>query len=472
MKEENLSAKIIAHLGEHPKRWRTVNAVTIKRRMLKNQLKLHEPNLTPQDQAKLKEYVLLIDLREHELTARNKKTEMLNSDLFTPREKIKLKIELQEAAAQEYKKLLLDEQEEQPAPELTPEEKHKAKRKPEAFIPDWNNKPEYIPPLVKLGGVSVLTNENISCLIAAAGYGKSSICESILSSVLNKDSDCLGFETGESVQRALYIDIERTPADTWNSFYRMSLRAKIPQGTNISDKVFIAGLKRYTTQEARKTKIEELCEEFKPQLLLIDGAAALVSSINSEEEAKNTLAWMFELTWRYGLGIITTLHPNPSSEKPRGHIGTFLTNEAENMFIVHKNELTGIRTIKTTKERNTAKTFSSFKWSDELNFMVSCEDVKPGRIAKPTAKETLTELDIRNLRIAFTGETFKYEVLWKTVRKYLNEEHPTLTISEQAAKVFISELQEENVIIKNGKTPHTIYGFAPVQSKEILYVSN
>ena len=104
--------------------------------------------------------------------------------------------------------------------------------------------------------------------------------------------------------------------------------------------------------------------------------------------------------------------------------------------------------------------------------MVSCEDVKPGRIAKPTAKETLTELDIRNLRIAFTGETFKYEVLWKTVRKYLNEEHPTLTISEQAAKVFISELQEENVIIKNGKTPHTIYGFAPVQSKEILYVSN
>jgi len=236
--------------------------------------------------------------------------------------------------------------------------------------------------------------------------------------------------------------------------------------------VFIAGLKEYTSKDARKTRIEELCEEFKPQLLLIDGAAALVTSINSEEEAGLIVSWLFELTWRYKLGVITTLHPNKTTETPRGHLGSFLTNEAENMFIVRKNELTGVRTISTTKERNSAQTSSAFCWSDELGFMVSCENVKAGRIAKPTAKDSLTELDIRNLRIAFTGKTFKYEELCKTLRNYLNEEHPALTISQPATKIFVSELQADNVIIKSGKTPHTIYGFAPVQSKEILFSNN
>jgi len=469
------SERIIEYVGK-PTRWRTLDVLNQKRRVYKRIFKQLEPELKLHEHAILKEYNVQIDLRENELKTQEARKEINTSDLFTPVQQAKLKKALLEEHQENFKNILNETKEqpasEPPAQELTPQEKHAAKRKPEVFIPNWHNKPEHVPPIVTLGNVAVLTNENISCLIAAAGYGKSSICESILSSVLNKDCDSLGFKTGDSVKRALYIDIERTPADTWNSFYRMNLRARISKETDTSEKVFIAGLKRYTTQVARKTKIEELCEEFKPQLLLIDGAAALVSSILDEQEAKNTLAWLFDLTWRYGLGIITTLHPNPNSDKPRGHIGTFLTNEAENMFIVRKNELTGIRTISTTKERNSAQTSSAFCWSDELGFMVSCENVKAGRIAKPTAKDSLTELDIRNLRIAFTGKTFKYEELCKTLRNYLNEEHPALTISQPATKIFVSELQADNVIIKSGKTPHTLYGFAPVQSKEILFSNN
>jgi len=464
------SERIIEYVGT-PTRWRTLDVLNQKRRVYKRIFKQLEPELNAHDHAILKEYNVQIDLRENELKTQEARKEINTSDLFTPVQQAKLKKALLEEHQENFKKIL-NETKEQPASEPPAQEEHKAKRKPEAFIPNWHNKPEHVPPLVTLGSVSVLTSENISCLIAAAGYGKSSICESILSSVLNKDCDSLGFKTGDSVKRALYIDIERTPADTWNSFYRMNLRARISKETDTSEKVFIAGLKEYTSKDARKTRIEELCEEFKPQLLLIDGAAALVTSINSEEEAGLIVSWLFELTWRYKLGVITTLHPNKTTETPRGHLGSFLTNEAENMFIVRKNELTGVRTISTTKERNSAQTSSAFCWSDELGFMVSCENVKAGRIAKPTAKDSLTELDIRNLRIAFTGKTFKYEELCKTLRNYLNEEHPALTISQPATKIFVSDLQADNVIIKSGKTPHTIYGFAPVQSKEILFSNN
>jgi hypothetical protein len=464
------SQRIIEYVGT-PTRWRTLDVLNQKRRVYKRIFKQLEPELNAHDHAILKEYNIQVDLRENELKTQEARKEINTSDLFTPVQQAKLKKALLEEHQENFKKIL-NETKEQPASETPAQEEHKAKRKPAAFIPNWHNKPEHVPPLVTLGSISVLTSENISCLIAAAGYGKSSICESILSSVLNKNCDSLGFNTGDSVKRALYIDIERTPADTWNSFYRMNLRARISKETDTSEQVFIAGLKEYTSKDARKTKIEELCEEFKPQLLLIDGAAALVTSINSEEEAGLIVSWLFELTWRYKLGVITTLHPNKTTETPRGHLGSFLTNEAENMFIVRKNELTGVRTISTTKERNSAQTSSAFCWSDELGFMVSCENVKAGRIAKPTAKDSLTELDIRNLRIAFTGKTFKYEELCKTLRNYLNEEHPALTISQPATKIFVSELQADNVIIKSGKTPHTIYGFAPVQSKEILFSNN
>ena len=469
------SERIIEYVGK-PTRWRTLDVLNQKRRVYKRIFKQLEPELKLHEHAILKEYNVQIDLRENELKTQEARKEINTSDLFTPVQQAKLKKALLDEHQENFKKILGETQEqpasEPPAQELTPQEKHAAKRKPEVFIPNWHNKPEHVPPIVTLGNVAVLTNENISCLIAAAGYGKSSICESILSSVLNKDCDSLGFKTGDSVKRALYIDIERTPADTWNSFYRMNLRARISKETDISEKVFIAGLKRYTTQVARKTKIEELCEEFKPQLLLIDGAAALVSSILDEQEAKNTLAWLFDLTWRYGLGIITTLHPNPNSDKPRGHIGTFLTNEAENMFIVRKNELTGIRTISTTKERNSAQTSSAFCWSDELGFMVSCENVKAGRIAKPTAKDSLTELDIRAMQTAFYGETFKHAALCKKLKEYFNEEHPVLKLSDSAIKIYISELQEDHILNKSGKSPHTLYGFAPVQEKKILFSNN
>lgn len=458
IEEKAASQRIIEYVGT-PTRWRTLEILNQKRRVYKKLFKQLEPEIIFSDQAVLKEYNIQIDLRENELKTQEARKD-LDSDLFTPADKVKLKKAILDEHQENFKKILGETHEEQAA-------EPPAKRKPEAFIPNWHNKPEYIAPLVTLGSMSVLTSENISCLIAAPGYGKSSICESILSSVLNKDCDSLGFNTGDSVKRALYIDIERTPADTWNSWYRMNLRARISKETDISEQIKIAGLKQYRNKDTRKLRIEEFCEEFKPQLLLIDGAAALVTSINSEEEARLIVDWMFELTWRYKLAIITTLHPNKTTETPRGHLGSFLMNEAENMFIVRKNELSGIRTISTTKERNSAQTSSAFCWSDELGFMISCENVKAGRIAKPTAKDSLTDQNIKDLQTTFYGNTYKFEALRKQLKEYFNEEHPDLKLSDSAIKIYINELQEDKILIKSGKTPHSLYGFAPVKEKKL-----
>ena len=90
------------------------------------------------------------------------------------------------------------------------------------FIPDWNNRPPELPPILSLSGIPILTQGNISAIIAAQGIGKSSICESILASYLNPESDCLGFQVYEGCKGIIYIDFERTNTDVWNSFKRMA----------------------------------------------------------------------------------------------------------------------------------------------------------------------------------------------------------------------------------------------------------
>ena len=112
------------------------------------------------------------------------------------------------------------------------------------FIPTWDNKPLPRKPILSINGVGILRYQNISCIIAAPGTGKSSVCESIISSVINKDSDSLGFET--DVKSVLYIDFERAEEDVWNSFARTMKRADINPGET-TDKAYIVSLRNVAT---------------------------------------------------------------------------------------------------------------------------------------------------------------------------------------------------------------------------------
>jgi len=241
------------------------------------------------------------------------------------------------------------------------------------FIPDWNNRPPEVPPVLTLAGLSILTHQNITAIIAKQGMGKSSNCESILASYLNPNADCLGYKVDEDCKGVIYIDFERTTGDVWNSFYRMCRRAGISNGSPITG-VQIAGMRAIPRLAERLEAIEYLLQNNPCSLLLLDGAGDMVTDTNDLEQAIECRIFLRELTVKYNLSILTTLHPNPNSDKPRGHIGSEIIREAEGVLIIKKGEA-DCRIITSDfehgKNRNGANVNYGYGWSKEQHMFVS-----------------------------------------------------------------------------------------------------
>lgn len=243
------------------------------------------------------------------------------------------------------------------------------------FIPDWQNKPADLPAVLKLAGSSILTYQNISSIIAAPGFGKSSICESILASQLNPDVDCMGFKVAHVCEGIIFIDFERTNSDVWKSFDRMCRRAGIKYGEEISN-VKIAGMRQIPRLKERLDAIEYLLQTYPCNLLLLDGTGDMVTDTNDLPQAIECRIFLRELTIKHNLSILTTMHPNPSSTKPRGHIGSEILRESECVLLVKKGK--GGSMIITSdfehgKNRNNTSVTAAYKWNGDHHMFVSVD---------------------------------------------------------------------------------------------------
>jgi len=317
------------------------------------------------------------------------------------------------------------------------EAKPKGSKSELVYIPTLLNKPPFKEPLISINEASILTAGNISCIIAQAGYGKSSMCEAILAKVINPLCDGLGFNVSGKITQAVYIDCERTRQDTHASFERALRRAKLID----SDKIILANIRLANLQE-RKQIIIDLVEEFKPELLIIDGAGDLAEDTNSNVESNAIKFWLRTLAEKYTLSILTTLHPNPNTEKARGHLGSELQRECEAVVIIKKEgNLHKITTeFSLGKNRNAGNSTAHFTWNEELSMFTSNEPV-----SKRNKLEDLSPEEISNLVAAAFKDPKKYNPALEAIRIYAKQEHPDKNIGETAIKNFMSYLRDKYI---------------------------
>lgn len=64
-------------------------------------------------------------------------------------------------------------------------------------------------------------------------------------------------------------------------------------------------------------------------LVIIDGIADLCSDVNNIEEANDVVQKLMKWTAELNCHIITVIHSNHNSEKPTGHLGSFLEKKTE-----------------------------------------------------------------------------------------------------------------------------------------------
>lgn len=257
------------------------------------------------------------------------------------------------------------------------------------YFPDWNNRPPELPPVVSLGGTAILTHQNMAAIIANPGSGKSSLMEAAMSAYLNPDADNLGFEVDNDCEGVIYIDNERTNTDVWNSFSRMCRRAGIMEGQDAKN-VTIAGMRSIPRLNERVAAIEHLLDTKPCSLLLIDGAGDLVYDTNDLSQAIECRIWLRSITVKYNLSVIVTLHPNPGTNKPRGHQGSEVCREAECVLLVkpYEGDIKLITSdFENGKNRNNPKLTTAFVWSD-IHMMFISADYEDARASKQEIKDS------------------------------------------------------------------------------------
>jgi hypothetical protein len=322
------------------------------------------------------------------------------------------------------------------------------------FIPTWNNKPEEKEPILFINGIGIVTYQNMSCIIAAPGVGKSSICESICAAVIGtKDIDTLGFSVSAEVKGVLYIDNERTKTDVWNSFHRTHKRAKANEKTFIQNTIDIVGLRDVARLEERKEEIENLIKKGAYQLVIIDGAGDLVNDTNSLSEAIECRIWFRELTSKYNVSILTTLHPNKGSITPRGHIGSEIVREAESVIGVMSEG--DVRTMTTDfthgKSRNAKHVSSSFVWSEEASMFAQCDKPDKRKVKTLEPQELLSIEDINiMLKKVLGSERLSYQYFSSECKAYLKQNFLNQCKSgDNVMKTFIAYLSQNDFVKKN-----------------------
>ena len=76
----------------------------------------------------------------------------------------------------------------------------------------------------------------------------------------------------------------------------------------------------------------EYCLEHKVEnagLLILDGIADLVSDVNNLEESNACVQKLMEWSAKYNIHIMCVIHSNFGSDKPTGHLGSFLEKKSE-----------------------------------------------------------------------------------------------------------------------------------------------
>jgi len=248
------------------------------------------------------------------------------------------------------------------------------------FYPDWNNQPPPTKPIISIDSKRILSQGGYMAIVSRAGAGKSSICEAIISQVINPQCDALGFQVSltDSRYKCLYIDTERTVQDTWYSWERMMRRAKVEK-PEIDKRITFANLKAVAVNE-RICYTEKLLKD-NPEigLVLFDGCSDFVMDVNSIQDTVKFSDWIN--SYNPLISEVITLHTNPESNKPRGHIGSELLRRAESVLLLRKLD-DKVREITTKfefgKVRNDDDSISIFyQWCASHNMFISTDYTPP-----------------------------------------------------------------------------------------------
>mgnify|MGYP003632466304 FL=1 len=185
--------------------------------------------------------------------------------------------------------------------------------------------------------IPIGTYGNFSFVQAPPKVGKSFFTSLIASAYLNNGNKYTGKIKGHRKGRnMIHFDTEQGRFHAQKVFRRPIVMNEIQE----DEKYFTYALRNMNPSDRINFIDHVLSNTLEGKnigLIVIDGIADLVSDVNNLEQCSKVVEQLMSWTDLYKCHIVTIIHSNFGSDKPTGHLGSFLEKKAETQIKLEKN---------------------------------------------------------------------------------------------------------------------------------------
>lgn len=313
---------------------------------------------------------------------------------------------------------------------------------------DFDHPPEPSPVIISSGDVPIGISDNLMCVTGGEGTGKSNLLSTFIAGAMlttddHEELDMLGFTIAPNTghRSLLHFDTEQSGPHLFKNIETARRRAKLDTYPTF---FYALNMVAQTRQQRLKT-IHDTMDLFHHKhggihLVIIDGAADLVSSANNEAECTALIEDLYRLAGMYHTCIVFALHHIPNGFKIRGHIGSETLRKAAGILSVEKDDNPAFSVIKAVKVRDGSALdmpMALITWSKEEKMFVSAGH----KSAEYVRNEKIDKLRKVALVIFKNKDAYTFGVLASLIAKEVNCEEGT-------AKKYINFMIKEGILEK------------------------
>ena len=201
--------------------------------------------------------------------------------------------------------------------------------------------------------IPIGTYGNFSFLQAPPKVGKSFFTSLISSAYMGGENKFTGKLKGHRKGRnILHFDTEQGRFHAQKVFRRPVIMNELQS----DDKYYTYALRNMCPSDRIDFidyVLEDILESKNIGLIIIDGVADLVTDVNNLEQCSLAVQKLMSWTDLYKCHIVTIIHSNYGSDKPTGHLGSFLEKKAETQIKLETNHVNkGWVTVECKRSRN------------------------------------------------------------------------------------------------------------------------
>ena len=194
--------------------------------------------------------------------------------------------------------------------------------------------------MFRINGVEVLPKQSVGLVAGQRKNGKSNFAGVLMAACVAKNH-CL-FDGAvrclpEEPVTALYVDTEQPRRDARRMLRRMMCSAGYDRSESWDEHgITVISLKDIALEERLKA-VEGAVQCYRPDIVIIDGLADLLRTINDENESRMLWQFLDLIACQMNCVVIGMLHQNHQSTKVGGWAGTQGVKKATDIFEVKKN---------------------------------------------------------------------------------------------------------------------------------------